>query len=193
VPYAFISFLQDPVAKASLIARGPNVDAALAQAIAAIKSADNTLPILQPRRVSDQVNAILMPQRFGATLLTVFALIAAGIATVGVYATLAYVVAQRRLEIGIRMALGAQSRDVMRAVLVKTGFALAGGLIGGLGLSAVIARALGHFLFRIGTFDVPSFVGATALLAAVVGVFAVIPARRATRIDPVIAIRSSVS
>jgi putative ABC transport system permease protein len=131
-----------------------------------------------------------MPQRFGATLLTVFAVIAAGIATVGVYATLAYTVAQRRLEIGIRMALGARPRDVMHVVLVRTGLALISGLVAGLAASAVTARTFEHFLFGIGAFDVPSFAAATTLLAAVLCVFALIPAGRATRIDPVIAIRT---
>jgi macrolide transport system ATP-binding/permease protein len=189
-PYVFFSVLQEPVnGKMTFIARSDEAPRALVALRHAIASADSRLPMMNARRLQDQVDAILMPQRFGATLLSAFSFIALGIATFGIYATLVYTLTQRRMEIGIRIALGARGADVLRVVLLRTGTAVGAGMLVGLGAAALTARAAKHFLFGVSTIDAPAFAAATAVVAAAVVLVGLAPARRAMRIDPVVAMR----
>jgi predicted permease len=189
-PYVFLSVMLEPVnGKMTFIARSDDAAKALVALRQAIARADPRLPVMNARRLQDQVDAILMPQRFGATLLSAFGFIALGIATFGIYATLVYTLAQRRMEIGIRIALGARGADVLRVVLLRTGTAVGAGMLVGLGAAALTARAAKHFLVGVSTVDVPAFVAATALVAAAVVLVGLAPTRRAMRTDPVVAMR----
>ena len=124
-----------------------------------------------------------------ALVLGVFALAALLLGAVGLYGVLSYAVAQRTREIGIRMALGAQSRDVLRLVmgdgLVLTLAGLALGLVG----ARAAVRALASQLYGVGPFDPATFVAVPLLVAAVALLACYIPARRATRVDPMVALR----
>jgi putative ABC transport system permease protein len=135
-------------------------------------------------------NPMLFIVRAGATLFATFGAVALFMAALGIYGVKAYLVSRRTREFGIRMALGATSRDVVSLVM-NDGLVLTGsGLLLGLGLSALVVRAIGGLLFGGGGFDLP-IVGAAFVTLALAAIAATwVPARRATRIAPALALRS---
>ena len=141
-------------------------------------------------RSMEQIVARSMAQeRFNMLLLGVFAVLGLLLAAIGIYGVMSYAVAQRTHELGLRMALGAQRRDVLRLIL-KHGFALT--LVGlGLGLAAASAltRLMKSYLFGVSATDPASFVAVAALLAVIALLASYLPARRATQVDPLVALR----
>jgi ABC-type antimicrobial peptide transport system permease subunit len=127
--------------------------------------------------------------RLLAQLLLGFAVLALLMAAIGTYGVLAYVVAERRREIGIRMALGARLTDVLRLVLVQAGRLTAIGVGVGLLGAVALGRLMSAYLYGVVRPDLASLLAVTVLLAAVVLVATWIPARRAARVDPVVALR----
>jgi putative ABC transport system permease protein len=126
---------------------------------------------------------------FQARLITTFSFLALLLAAVGTYSTLAYAVAQRRHELAIRLALGAQPANVVRLIVRRgAGLALAGACIGLVG-SFALMRALQSMLYETSATDPRIFAGAAALLLVVAIVACIVPARRATRVDPIAALR----
>jgi ABC-type antimicrobial peptide transport system permease subunit len=123
-------------------------------------------------------------------LLGFFGALAAVIAAIGIYATVAAAVTARRAEIGIRLALGAAHRDVFRLVAGRSSLAAIGGAFVGLGVAGLTARVVQRFLFRTEPVDLPAFAGATVPLLLLAGLAAWLAARRALRIPPVHAIRA---
>jgi putative ABC transport system permease protein len=131
----------------------------------------------------------LSPRRFSAVLIAVFATLALALAAVGIYGVMSYTVSQRTQEIGIRMALGAQPGKVQGMIL---GHSVKLTLIGvGLGLAGAFAlvRFLTSLLFGVGAYDAVTFIGVPVLLAVVAIAASYLPARRAVRVDPIIALR----
>jgi putative ABC transport system permease protein len=129
-------------------------------------------------------------QRFNASLLSAFALLALLLAAIGIYGLMAYAVAQRTHEIGIRMALGAQQRDVLRLVL-RQGMLLAGlGIALGLGGSVAATRLLESQLYGVTATDPLTLGSVAALLGGIAFLACWLPARRAARVDPTVALRS---
>lgn len=123
-------------------------------------------------------------------LLVVFSVVALVIAAVGIYGVMAYSVVQRTGEFGIRMALGAQRSDVLRLVLSSAGKLVGVGLLLGLGATFVTARVMGSMLFQTNTHDPLTFCLTTLLLATVALAACLLPARRATRVNPIEALRA---
>src|SRR4029453_11358138 len=134
--------------------------------------------------------ATLTPQRLTAHVLTAFSVLALMLAGIGLYGLLAYTVTERRSEIGLRVALGAQRRDVLRLVVVRgMKLALAGvgfGIAAGIGLT----RLMKTFLFGGGPLDMATFTAVAVLLLAAALIACYLPARRAARADPRVALRS---
>jgi putative ABC transport system permease protein len=154
-----------------------------------IWSVDKQQPVAEVMPLEQLVGENLAPKRMQASLLGGFAGLALLLASLGIYAVLSFAVTQRTQEIGVRMALGAHSRDVLRMVF-SHGLKLF--LIGaGVGLAAALAlsRTLGHLLYGVSANDPLSFVGVTLVLGGVTLLACYIPARRAMRVDPLVALR----
>jgi len=192
-PMIYAPFQQDRsgfVRFVSFVAR-TNAPASVAEGIRAeIRRAAPDLPIETTRTMDEAVAASVAPPRFRMVLLVVFAVTATLIATCGIYGLMAYAVTQRRREIGVRMALGADRRDVLRLVLTRALRIVAAGLIVGLAGAAGVTRVLQRFLFGVTPTDPIAFTIVTLLLMAVGLMAAWLPARRATRIDPCAALRA---
>lgn len=190
VPFAFAPMGQeDFVGFTSFIVRSRHPRAALSVLEHVVRSVAPDLQIPdsprgRPRLVTEQLLSALAPQRFGATLLSMFAVIALAVAAVGIYGGVAYVVVGRHREIGIRMALGAQPAGILRLVLVETGAAVAVGIGTGVAGAAIAAALLRHLLRGIQATDWVAFFGAVTVVLFVAVVAAAIPGARATRVDP---------
>jgi ABC-type antimicrobial peptide transport system permease subunit len=179
----------DLVRFVSFVARTP-VPANVAEGIRAeIRRVAPDLPIESTVTMGEAVGASVASPRFRMVLLAVFAITATLIAMCGIYGLMDYAVTQRRREIGVRMALGAERRDVLRLVLTRAFRIVVVGLILGLAGAAIVTRVLQTFLFGVTPTDPIAFTIVTLLLMAVGLMAAWLPARRATRIDPCIALR----
>ena len=197
-PTLYVPYRQDPWPSMSLVLRmkattGSSSPAAAAGIEAGIRSAialvDKEQPVGAIRSMDQQLSRSLSRQRFSVTLLTAFGAIAVALAAIGLYGVLAFIVAQRRREIGVRIALGATARDVIGDVLGHGLRLTAIGMAIGLALALAVARLMSALLFGIGAVDVLTFAGASALLAAIAAAASLIPALRASRVDPLLALR----
>ncbi|HEX8149758.1 MAG TPA: ABC transporter permease [Pyrinomonadaceae bacterium] len=154
-----------------------------------VQSLDRDQPLGNVRTLASLVEQTVAPRRFSMTLAGVFAFVALVLGAVGLYGVLSYVVAQRAREIGIRMALGAQRGDVHRLV-ISQGMALAlGGVAAGVLASLALTRLMSGLLFGVSAADPPTYALVTLLLLAVALAACYLPARRASKVDPLIALR----
>ena len=154
-----------------------------------VQSVEPNLPLPDLQPVAETVASSLYASRMGALLLGAFAFLAVLLATIGVYGVTSFAVAQRTREIGVRMALGARGSDVVRLVLDQGLRVVALGLAVGLVLSLAAARSIESFLYGVSTRDAVTFGTVPLLLAAVAVGACLLPARRATRMDPLAALR----
>jgi predicted permease len=181
---------QYPTRAMNIVVRGRGDAESLTPAIRQqISEIDPDLPMYGVRTMDDRVDASLARRRFSMLLLTLFACLALGIASVGVYGVIAYLVSQGVREIGIRLALGATPRRIL-GMIVGQGMRVAlTGVAVGLAGSLVLTRFMRGLLFGVGERDPLTFVVTPALLAAVALAATYIPARRAARIDPIESLR----
>ncbi|HEY6211786.1 MAG TPA: FtsX-like permease family protein, partial [Vicinamibacterales bacterium] len=175
----------------TLLVRTAGVPANLApRMIETIRALDPNRPIDQVQTLEEIRDETIAPQRLNATLIGLFALLALVIATVGVAGVLAFQVSQRTNELGIRLALGAERQAILRMILGEGAWMAAAGLVAGGLLAIPLSSMLSGLLFGVQPVDVPTIAGSAALLLVVALVAAWIPAKRATDVDPMIALRS---
>jgi putative ABC transport system permease protein len=174
----------------TIVVRTASDPAALVPAIREhIRTRDPEQPISRVETVEQAYAEFFASHRFYAVLMTAFALTGLAIAGVGLYGVLAYAIVQRTREFGIRLALGAQTRDVLRAVLANGAALVGAGLVLGAFGSLLLTRALGSLLVDLPGTDPVTYLSVIALVGAVGFIACWIPARRATRVDPVVALR----
>jgi predicted permease len=173
-----------------VIVRSDSEPLAIASAIQAkVRAIDPSLPISRALTLEEVVHGSLEPQRFNTVLLGAFAAVAVTLAGVGIAGVLATAVSRRTQEIGVRMALGAERPHVLWMVIRQGMTLVLAGLAVGVPAAFLAARFISSLLFGVGPRDVVSFAGATALLLAVALIACYLPARRATRVDPMVALR----
>jgi putative ABC transport system permease protein len=184
-------FAQVPFSSLNVVIRTSGQPAALLGAIRpTVYAVDKDQPIGVIRPLEEIVADSIARQRFAMTLLTVFSLVALVIAGVGIYGVMAYSVVQRTGEFGIRMALGAQQRDVLRLVLTQGGKLIGLGLITCLIATLAASRAMGSMLFNTSAQDPLTLGTITLILGAVALVACLLPATRATKVNPIEALRA---
>ena len=189
-PTFYLPFDQTPVDGIVISVRTATTPASLTSAIrGVVRDLDPTLPIYAVRTMEENVASSVSRQRFYATLLGVFAAVALALAAVGLYGVIAYAVSQRTHELGVRVALGATGDRISRMVIGEGVILTVVGVIVGLGASLAGSRLLAKLLYNVESSDPVTFVGVAVLLAVVAACASYIPARRAARVDPLVAMR----
>jgi predicted permease len=187
----YLAHTQFPTRSMNAVVKGTGDPSALAAPVVdAIRAMDPDLPVYNVRTMDQRVGASLARRRFATLLLALFALLALGLATIGVYGVVAYLVSQGARELGIRIALGATPAAI-RQLIVRHGMTLA--VLGvGAGVAAALgaARLMRRFLFQIDAVDPLTFAFVPALLAFVALAATLVPARRAARIDPIASLKA---
>ena len=188
--YVYQPLLQSYDPKMTLVVRTAGEPQSVASAVREqIRTLDPNLPVADVKSLRDQVDLSLFPSRVAAWTLGGFGALALLLAAIGIYGVVSYSVAQRTREIGVRVALGAKGKDVLRLVLGEGFYVIAIGLVLGLLLSAAATQVIAGFLYGIGATDPLTFAGVPLVLGFVALVASYIPARRATKVHPLEALR----
>ncbi|HWQ55964.1 MAG TPA: ABC transporter permease [Bryobacteraceae bacterium] len=189
-PEMYLAAAQSPTWLGELAIRTKGNPKSLAAAVRReIRAVDQDVPVTDVRTMEEVLDREVFQRRAQMLLLAVFAALALLLASLGIYGVLAYLVARRTKEIGIRIALGASPRDVLVLVAGQgVGLSMAGIAAGAAG-ALVLAQVMSKLLFGIAATDGPTFVGVGVLLVAVASAASLIPARRAMRLDPNVALR----
>jgi putative ABC transport system permease protein len=194
-PELFVPFLQDPLSTTYqrsmiIVARSKSEPAAIAGPLrAAVTSVDKGLPVWSLKPMTEYLHDSLSRRRFNLVLLSIFSGVALVLAAIGIYGVISYGVSQRTHEMGIRMALGAKPRDVLKLVVIQAMVLALGGV--GIGLLAAfgLTRLLKGLLFSVSVTDPMTFLAITMLMSLIALLACLIPARRATKVDPIVALR----
>jgi len=190
-PHLYQPFGQAPQAAVTVILRTDNPEAALGAVRSAVQQMEPTMPLTGVFTMPAIFDQALWAARMGATLLGVFGVLALVLAAVGVYGVMAYSVSQRTREIGVRLALGASVGQVQRQVL-RQGLLLTGaGVIAGIAGGVTLNRLIVGLMYDVSPYDPVTLAAIPAILLAVATLAIYIPARRASRVDPVVALRTS--
>jgi putative ABC transport system permease protein len=189
-PAFYFPMTQEPVRLMILAVRTAAEPSNLIEAVRGeVRALDKDLPLAEVKTLETIATAAVAGQRFTLWLVGFFALVALVLAAIGIYSVLSYLVAQRTHEIGVRMALGAQTRDVLKLMLWQGTRLILAGVGLGLLASFALTRLLSRLLFEVSATDPLTF-GAVALLLAGIALLACwLPARRATKVDPLVALR----
>jgi predicted permease len=191
-PEIYIPFAQLPWASMNLLVRTAADPRGFAAAVRrCVLAVDKDQPVTKVRSMEEVLSEGAQQQRFVTTLLGGLAAIALVLAIVGIYGAVAYSVSQRTQEMGIRMALGADRRDILRLVLRQGLGPASMGIAIGLAASFALTRLMAKMLYRLSATDPATFAAGALLFAAVAMLASYLPARRATRVDPVVALRWS--
>jgi predicted permease len=189
-PYFYRPLMQTYDPRMTLVVRTTGEPSALAGAVREqLRALEPNLPVAEVRTLEEQFNLSMLPVRVAAWTLGGFGLLALCLAAIGIYGVVSYSVAQRTREIGVRMALGAGRSDVLRLVMGEGLSVVALGLAAGLLLAFAATRVLGGFLYGVSATDPVTFAGVPLLLGAIAAAAGYLPARRATKVDPMVALR----
>jgi putative ABC transport system permease protein len=189
-PTIYFPFAQAPYRFMDLVVRSQGDPKAMIENLrGAVSRLDPDQPIYGARTLDSLVDQTLAPWRFSMTLLAIFAAMALALAAAGIYATMSYLVAQRTNEIGVRVALGAQPRDVLRLVIGHGAKIALAGLAVGIVAALALTRMIASLLYSMSPTDPVTFAAVALLLAVVALAASYIPARRAMRVDPMAALR----
>jgi putative ABC transport system permease protein len=189
-PIMFLPYAQHPDGGMTVVVRSSGDAATMTGVVReAVRRVDATIPLYSVSTMREQVSKSIIAQRLSGGMITVFAIMALALATVGVYGLIAYSVAERRHEIGIRLALGAQGRDVRRLVVGQGVRLTLAGVAIGLAGAMLVGRAVRGMLFGVGAVHVPTLVAVSAILLTVAALASWIPARRAARTDLLLALK----
>ncbi len=191
LPEMFAPLTQQPQAFATLAVRTWSADPLpVAAAVrAALREVDRDQPITDVRSMQSIVNETLTEAKYVSGMTALFAAIAMALAVMGIYGVMSYSVARRTHEMGIRMVLGAGEGDVVRLVLRQAGMVVGIGLAIGVAGALAVSRMLSSWLYGVSARDPLTFVATPVILAVVALVASYIPARRATKVDPAVALR----
>jgi predicted permease len=189
--YAFIPSAQHYVPDMTIHvrARGP-MSAAFAALRTEVAAIDPNIAVERPHALAGDLDLYFLPQRLAAWVIGVFGLVGLTLAGVGIYAVIAYDVARRTRELGIRLALGARGSDLVKDVLARGAVMIGMGIIIGLPGALVVARLASGFLYGVRVIDPLTFIAVPLLLGVVALVVSYGPARRAARVDPIISLRA---
>jgi predicted permease len=189
-PYFYYPITQQVPGSMTLVIRTTGDPRGVVAAIRnEIGSIDRRVPLFAVKTMAEHMTWPLWGPNMAATLSLAFGLVAILLSAVGLYSVMAYVVSQRTREVGIRMALGANRHEVLKMITAQGMRLAAVGVVIGLLLALALAKVLSSLLIGIGTYDVSVFVIVSLLLAAVAFIASYLPARRATKIDPLVALR----
>jgi putative ABC transport system permease protein len=187
----YVPYAQLPAGSLTIVIRTNGDPMSLATlARTQIRSVDPTIPVTNIRTMDEVFSASVEQQRFSMLLVGLFGGLALALAAIGIYGVMGYSVTQRRQELAVRLALGARARQILQLVL-KDGLVLASlGIILGLAGAFALTRLLRTLLFEVQPTDVMTFVSVAVLLILVALLASYIPARRASKVDPLTALRS---
>jgi putative ABC transport system permease protein len=190
-PQIYMPLRQWPVSFMTVVLKTSVPPTSLTEAARAqVAAIDPNLPLSNIGTLDAIVAKSISQQRFYMTLLSVFAAVALVLAAIGIFGVLSYAVSQRTREIGIRMALGAQERTVIGLVVRQAMALVAAGVVAGTLLALYLSQTMTKMLFSVRPTDPTTFVSVAAVLAGVALLASYLPARRATRVDPIVALRS---
>jgi predicted permease len=182
---------QSPSRAMNVVVRSRSDPSSLAAAVTGqLRALDPDLPIYKMRTMGERVEASLSERRFSTLLLTLFAGLALGLAAIGIYGVMAYLVSQGTRELGIRLALGAAPRDLLLLVVRQGMTVAAAGMVLGLAGAFALTRFMRALLFGVQASDPLTFLAISATLTLVALVACYVPARRAARIDPIVSLRT---
>ncbi len=185
----YVPFVQNPLGGIGVALRVQGDPTVLGSAVRSeFRAIDPSLPV-EIETMSNVIGESITEPRFRTTLLGLFGMVALLLAAIGVYGVISYNTSLRTREIGIRMALGAQRRDVLRMIVMQVFLLAATGVAGGLVASFGLMRFLKTLLFQVSAMDATTYVAVAALMVVVALAACYIPARRATRVDPMVALR----
>ena len=189
-PILYLPYAQTPLQSLRIVVQTVVPPLSLTKSVrAAVRDVDRELPVFAIRPLEDYVATSIGPQRFYATLVGIFAAVALTLAAVGLYGVIAYAVSQRTHELGVRVALGATGQRIARMVVAQGLSLTIGGAVVGVVAALLMTRVLGALLYGVSALDPLTFAAVLLILIAVAALASYVPARRAARVDPLVAMR----